>query len=116
MKKKSRSGRDICPCPFCDMEISLKIGSRRNRCRGLEKFIKSISTLKTSFIYLLTAKSMDTCLDMKSVLEVYTECSKLTSEKDYLTVPFDFVCYNALLSLDVCMKKISISSEFDEEV
>ncbi|GJW99387.1 hypothetical protein Tco_0183301 [Tanacetum coccineum] len=116
MKRKSRSGRDICPCPFCDIEIGSKIGSRRNRCRGLEKFIKSISTLKTSFKYQLTAKSMDTCLDMKSVPEVYTECSKLTSEKDYLTVPFEFAGYNALLSLDVCIKKISISSEFDEEV
>ncbi|GJV70379.1 hypothetical protein Tco_1490374 [Tanacetum coccineum] len=116
MKRKSRSGRDVCPCPFCDMEIGSKIGSRRNRCRCLEKFIKSINTLKTSFKYQLTAKSMDTCLDMKSVPEVYTECSKLTSEKDYLTVPFEFAGYNALLSLDVCIKKISISSEFDEEV
>nr|GEZ87299.1 protein stabilized1 [Tanacetum cinerariifolium] len=37
MKRKSRSGRDIWPCPFCDMEIGSKIGSKRNRCRGLEK-------------------------------------------------------------------------------
>nr|GEW14858.1 Ran GTPase activating protein 2 [Tanacetum cinerariifolium] len=59
---------------------------------------------------------MDTCLDMKSIPEVYIECSKLTSEKDYLTVPFEFAGYNALLSLDVRIKKISISSEFDEEV
>ncbi|GKE16399.1 aminotransferase-like mobile domain-containing protein [Tanacetum coccineum] len=223
MKRKSQSGRDIYPCPFCDM----KIGSRRNHCRGLEKFIKSISsiscknakygckkimpyskkseheqmcphascncpfpscyfagssknlyhhfriqhaaftipftystpfsidvdidqkhiflqelhknvifilnhevrehgrdftidcvgvgTLKTSFVYKLTAKSMDTRHKMKSVPEVYTEWSKLTPEKDYLTVPFEFAGYGALLSLDVCIKKISISSEFDEE-
>nr|GEW17522.1 aminotransferase-like mobile domain-containing protein [Tanacetum cinerariifolium] len=223
MKRKSQSGRDIYPCPFCDM----KIGSRRNHCRGLEKFIKSISSiscknakygckkimpyskkneheqmcphascncpfpscyfagssknlyhhfriqhaafttpftystpfsidvdidqkhillqelhknvifvlnhevrehgrdftidcvgvgrLKTSFVYKLTAKSMDTCHKMKSVPEVYTEWSKLTPEKDYLTVPFEFAGYDALLSLDVCIKKISISSEFDEE-
>nr|GEW50056.1 protein stabilized1 [Tanacetum cinerariifolium] len=87
MKRKSRSGRDICPCPFCDMEIGSKIGSKRNRCRGLEK----LSNQSVGF----HAKIL---------------------KKDYLTVPFEFVGYSALLSLDVRIKKISISSEFDEDV
>nr|GFA54739.1 aminotransferase-like mobile domain-containing protein [Tanacetum cinerariifolium] len=94
MKRKSRSRRDIYPCPFCDMEIGSKIGSKRNRCRGLEK----LSNQSVGF----HAKIL--------------KCSKLTSEKDYLTVPFEFAGYSALLSLDVRIKKISISYEFDEEV
>nr|GEZ30153.1 aminotransferase-like mobile domain-containing protein [Tanacetum cinerariifolium] len=95
------------------------IKSNQNKSAGITvSTIESPSagTLKTSFKYQLTTKTMDTCLDMKSVPEVYTECSKLMSEKDYLTVPFEFAGYSALLSLDVRIKKISISSEFDEEV
>lgn len=72
------------------------------------------STLKTCFVHQLTAESMDTSLSLKSVPEIYTEWSKHTPTKNYLTVPSEFARFNGILSLSVCINKV-ISSEFEAE-
>ncbi|GKC44583.1 hypothetical protein Tco_1062305, partial [Tanacetum coccineum] len=74
-----------------------------------------VGCFKSSFVYQLTAKSMETCLLLRSVPEIYTEWSKDTTRKCCnLTVPSGFADYDGLLSLSVCIKKKVISSEFEE--
>ncbi|GJU45627.1 aminotransferase-like mobile domain-containing protein [Tanacetum coccineum] len=74
------------------------------------------SCFKSGFVYQLTAKSMETCLSLRSVPEIYTEWSKDTPRKCNLTVPSGFADYDGILSLSVCIKKKVISSEFEEEM
>ncbi|KAL6502549.1 E3 ubiquitin-protein ligase siah2 [Orobanche hederae] len=75
-----------------------------------------VGCYKSGFVYQLTAKSMETCLLLRSVPEIYTTWSKDTPRKYNLTVPSGFADYDGLLSLSVCIKKKVISSEFEKEM
>ncbi|GKD37491.1 aminotransferase-like mobile domain-containing protein [Tanacetum coccineum] len=76
----------------------------------------SLGCFKSGFVNQLTAKSMETCLSLRSVPEIYTKWSKDTPRKCFnLTVP-SVVDYDGILSLSVCIKKKVISSEFEEEM
>lgn len=75
-----------------------------------------VGCFKSGFVYQLTAKSMKTCLLLRSVPEIYTTWSKDTPRKCNLTVPSGFADYKGLLSLSVCIKRKVISSEFEEEM
>ncbi|KAL8250016.1 hypothetical protein R6Q59_033709 [Mikania micrantha] len=63
------------------------------------------SSLKTCFVYQLTAKNMDATLSLQCVPDIYTKWSEHTLKKNYLTVPSDFLGCNGTLSLHVCIKK-----------
>ncbi|KAL6531852.1 E3 ubiquitin-protein ligase siah2 [Orobanche minor] len=75
-----------------------------------------VGCYKSGFVYQMTAKSMETCLLLRSVPEIYTTWSKDTPRKYNLTVPSGFADYDGLLSLSVCIKKKVISSEFEKEM
>nr|GEU46862.1 aminotransferase-like mobile domain-containing protein [Tanacetum cinerariifolium] len=84
--------------------------------RALNIDCVGVGCFKSGFVYQLTAKSMETCLSLRSVPEIYTEWSKDTPRKCNLTVPSGFADYDGLLSLSVCIKKKVIPSEFEEEM
>ncbi|GJS48114.1 aminotransferase-like mobile domain-containing protein, partial [Tanacetum coccineum] len=84
--------------------------------RALNIDCVGVGCFKSGFVYQLTAKSMETCLSLRSVPEIYTEWSKDTPRKCNLTVPSGFADYNGLLSLFVYIKKKVIPSEFEEEM
>ncbi|KAL7606994.1 hypothetical protein Lser_V15G19827 [Lactuca serriola] len=63
------------------------------------------SLLKTSFLYQLTVKNMETSLSLQSVPEIYAEWCEHGPVKNYLIAPTEFVGYNGVLSLHVCIKK-----------
>ncbi|PWA83528.1 Aminotransferase-like mobile domain-containing protein [Artemisia annua] len=75
-----------------------------------------VGCFKNGFVYQLTAKSMKTCLLLRSVPEIYTSWSEDTPRNCNLSVPSGFADYDGLLCLSICIKKKVISSEFEEEM
>lgn len=81
-----------------------------DRARSFNVDCVGTSSLKTAFVYRLSAKSVETTVSLESVPVIYTKWWEHKPRKNYLTVPSEFCGYCGIVSLDVCIKKAPSST------